>query len=171
MRQIARDHSDHSSRRTRLGVNGCGLIAWLAIAGCSGPPERTIEIEAEPPKVVTEGIDGAPHGVGSDQEKPPTTVGELPAPVDPKHGLPTYPGAKKVSDETKGVVRVLVFETPDRPDDVIDFYRPRVNKVIGEAAVGPTSTLEGESLNEHYTIVAMRLGNTTQVEIRIEYSP
>lgn len=158
------------NRARRLAIISVGVIVSLTVLSCSKPEAspRTDATESAPVerKIVTPS-DPPTH-------EPQATAKREEQSKEPKKQewiLPLYPGATKIEESVRGVVTTYTLKSKDSPNKVIEFYRDKIGDIIGEVAIGPTATIEGQRLNEHFTIVAMELGDETQIEIRIEQSP
>lgn len=147
-----------------------GVVVCLTALSCRTPEAnpRTDATETAPVerKVMTpsDPLTHEPKAAAKHEE-------ESKEPKNQKWNLPLYPGATKIEESVRGVVTTYTLKSKDSPNKVIEFYRDKIGDIIGEVAIGPTATIEGQRLNEHFTIVAMELGDETQIEIRIEQSP
>lgn len=169
-RRVIRKHWSAQVRALRFAALSVGVTLILSALGCGKPEQvpasevnEAIPIQSEaamPSEVPTNGpeVDAKP----AEQSKEATNQ---------NWNLPLYPGATKIEEIVRGVVKTYTLRTKDSPNKVIEFYRDKIGEILGEITVGPTATIKGQRLNEHFTIVAMELGDETQIDIRIEQSP
>jgi hypothetical protein len=96
--------------------------------------------------------------------------------------LPTYPRASNVVTRYENNVRITTFQTPDRPEEVLQFYETELQKKgwqvrrSGEPAMTITYTYiieETASYGESFytTVVVSSMNGLTTIEVEESHGP
>lgn len=146
----------------RLAITATAIL--LTLAGCSGSEqaERGNAQEPADTKIVT------PQGT-AEIRTGNVSGANLPG------GLPAYPnasagGGMDISGSAAGAQgRVVSFQTPDQPAQVMDFYANAAQgagfQVAARAQMGPAATLTLQRGTEAIQVVATGAGQGSQVQI------